>query len=136
MRGNIHPLSNSTQKSIASRQLPSLKRTPERRQSLRIALRGKLLIRHNDAEQWLTTVDFGFGGVFVETTTPFPIDTIITIGLEHDGFYAETSGRVMRHDEYGMAIAFVEPSMAFSSLLVAIIEPHLLNNINVEETAG
>jgi len=136
MEGDIYPLSGKESNSVANLQLPDTSRIQERRQFLRIALRGKLMVRHNDEERWLTTVDFGFGGVFLQTATPFPIDTILMIGLEHDGFYAESSGRVMRHDEYGMAVAFVEPSIAFSTLLIAVIEPHLLNSINMEEAAG
>lgn len=135
MAGDTFSLPDEASNPAANLQLPATTRTQERRQFLRIALRGKLLVRHNDEEYLLTTVDFGFGGVFLQTATPFPIDTMLTIGLEHDGFYAESSGRVMRHDEYGMAIAFVEPSVAFSTLLIAVIEPHLLSSIDVEEAA-
>lgn len=135
MAGDIFLSPDEASNPAANLQLPATTRTQERRQFLRIALRGKLLVRHNDEEYLLTTVDFGFGGVFLQTATPFPIDTMLTIGLEHDGFYAESSGRVMRHDEYGMAIAFVEPSVAFSTLLIAVIEPHLLSSIDVEEAA-
>jgi len=98
----------------------------ERRAYYRIPLRGKLLVKYQNEEFWLSTVNFGFGGVFLESDSRLEVGVRLTLGLEHDDSYAETSAQVIRRDELGFGVAFTDPSLEFSALLVQVMEPYLL----------
>lgn len=96
-----------------------------RRKSPRIELRHKLSVRANGKELSLDTADFGFGGVFLETKQPLPVASELTVVLEHDGKIGETRARVIRQDDSGMAVAFIEPEEDFTKLLIAVVAPFL-----------
>lgn len=96
-----------------------------RRASTRIELRQNISVRANGKEISLSTADFGFGGVFIETKQPLPISAELTVRLENNGQTGETRARVIRQDENGMAVAFIEPEEDFTKLLIAIVAPFL-----------
>ena len=100
-------------------------KTSNRRKSPRIELRHKLSVRANGKELSLDTADFGFGGVFLETKDPLPVAAELTIVLEHDGKLGETQARVIRQDQNGMAVAFIEPEDDFTKLLIDVVAPYL-----------
>ena len=96
-----------------------------RRKSPRIELRHKLSVRVRNEDISLTAANFGFGGIFLETENPLPIDAKMTIVLEHDGTKGETMARVVRQDDTGMAVAFVDPEDSFTKLLIMVVAPYL-----------
>lgn len=96
-----------------------------RRKTQRIELRHKISVRADGKEIMLSTADFGFGGVFLETKQPLAVSSELTIILEHDGARGETQARVIRQDENGMAVAFMEPGEDFTRLLISVVAPYL-----------
>lgn len=101
-----------------------------RRKTQRIELRKNLSVRFDGKEISLGTADFGFGGVFIETEEPLPIASELLIVLNHEGESSETRARVVRRDEHGMAVAFVEPEEQFTKLLVSVVAPLLEQRAN------
>ena len=99
--------------------------TNNRRASTRIELRQNISVRANGKKISLSTADFGFGGVFIETKQPLPVNAELSVMLENDGQAVESRARVIRQDDNGMAVAFIEPEEAFTKLLIAIVAPFL-----------
>lgn len=111
---------------MAKRKQPA-SRSNNRRKTHRIELRHMISVRVKGQELSLNTADFGFGGVFLETSEPLPVAAELTIVLSHEGESGETLARVVRQDENGMAVAFIEPEEDFTRLLISVVAPYLDN---------
>jgi hypothetical protein len=86
---------------------------PERRRSPRYTCEGSAEIRAAGTEvrTRVTLTDISLHGCYVETQATYPVETVLEIKLEVNGFKVEVRGKVRVNYPYlGMGIAFAEMS--------------------------
>jgi hypothetical protein len=84
---------------------------PERRRSPRYTCEGSAEIRAagTDVRTWVTLSDISLHGCYVEAQATYPVETVLEMKLEVNGFKVETEGKVRVSYPYlGMGIAFAE----------------------------
>ncbi len=85
----------------------------EKRRSPRYRCEGtaELLKYGSDVSTWSTFADVSLHGCYVESQATYPVDTLLHMKLEANGFRVEANGNVRVNYPYlGMGIAFAEIS--------------------------
>ena len=85
----------------------------EKRRSPRYKCEGSAELREDncDVRTWATFRDVSLHGCYVEAQATYPVETLLRMKLEANGFRVETKGNVRVNYPYlGMGIAFVDMS--------------------------
>jgi hypothetical protein len=107
----------------------------ERRRSTRFQCSGTAQIQAEGSDMPLTgsLTDISLHGCYVETLTPFPIDTLVTLKIEALGIHFQTQAKVRATYPFvgmGMCFSEVEPGqqMQLNQMLHAIVGERALNS--------
>lgn len=107
---------------------------PEQRQARRIVFNTRALVRYDQGqstEARVDTANISLKGLYLETEDRLPIDTPCTIEIHLTGPTSvmdfKVRGRICRHDQGGMGIAFthLDPDSAL----------HIVNLVNLHAAA-
>lgn len=107
---------------------------PEQREARRIVFKTRAIVRYDQGqstEARVDTANISLKGLYIETQNRIPVDTPCSIEIHLSGptsamdFRAE--GRICRHDQGGMGIAFthLDPDSAL----------HIVNLVNLHAAA-
>ncbi len=84
----------------------------EKRKSARYKCKGSARLQGNSGvSSWATFADISLDGCYIETPSPFPRGTALTLRLEVHGFRVEATGEVrVAYPSLGMGIRFIKMS--------------------------